>query len=312
MGIIVHNDFAQSAYQSQLETNMEVWNASSNNALLISDERMKGDSNTEKFWLDTMAVSHQDRLAVGNKTIVNANQGETNSIKIPWATPDMQQQINDLKRGNHSEEEWTAVMGMQSANHEMKFKIAAMIAALKGAIGSEATAQATATDFNVDAIIDLLHLFKDKEQALDMLLFHSNAHVRLVKNAIAAKLTGEAGVVVYGGQPATRDRRYLVTDEGTLSADATHHSIFALQTGAGRIKSNSEAPEIIIEKTGKTKNATISYTAEGTFNLEILGYKFTGGNDPDLAALASPVNWTKAYMDIKSTAGVMLTVAPVI
>lgn len=310
MGIIVHNDFAQAAYRSRLETNMEIWNGTSNNAILIVDERMKGDSKTEKFWADTMAVASQDTSDTGNRTVVNADQSETNSIKVPISSPLMVQQLNKLKRGDNSEEEWTSVMGGQYADHEMQYKVKAVVAALKGALGSASAAQVTDTLLKTTSLTKLLHGFGDKESRLNMLMMHSLAHLALVDNAIGEKVSGEANLVAYGGQPGTRGRSYVVTDEAALSTSETNHVLFALQTGAAMVKSNSEEPEIIIEKTGATANSQISFSGEGAFNLEIRGYKYTGAANPGLTELAAVANWSKAYADIKSTAGMMLTVAP--
>jgi hypothetical protein len=53
----------------------------------------------------------------------------------------------------------------------------------------------------------------------------------------------------------------------------------------------------------------MGFRAEGTFNLDLLGYSWkdsTGGVNPNLAAIGAGANWTKYATSDKVTAGVLI------
>ena len=94
----------------------------------------------------------------------------------------------------------------------------------------------------------------------------------------------------------------LVTD--------THpaETIFGLQSGAIRV-TESQAPGFRSYPINTQENLAMGFRAEGTFNLDLLGYSWadaTGGINPNLAAVGAGANWAKYATSDKATAGVLI------
>ena len=71
----------------------------------------------------------------------------------------------------------------------------------------------------------------------------------------------------------------------------------------------SQAPGFRSYDVNDEENLAIGYRAEGTVNIDVLGYSWketTGGTNPTLAAVGSAANWVKHSDSNKVTAGVMI------
>lgn len=130
---------------------------------------------------------------------------------------------------------------------------------------------------------------------------HSTTYFDIVDQAMDNKLYEEAGVVVYGGQPGTLGKPVLVTDSAPVDA------ILGLVASAVKI-TESQAPGFRSYDINTQENLAIGYRAEGTVNIDLLGYSWdtSKGANPDLAKLSNQVNWKKHFDSNKSTAGVLI------
>ncbi|MGE8450490.1 MAG: major capsid protein [Pseudomonadales bacterium] len=148
--------------------------------------------------------------------------------------------------------------------------------------------------------------FGDKFGRIALWVMHSSAYFDIVDEAITNKIYEEAGVVIYGGLPGTLGKPVLVTD--TAPADV----IFGLLPNAVVI-TESQAPGFRSYPVNDEENLGIGYRAEGTVNIDVLGYSWkesAGGANPTLAAVGSAANWAKHADSNKVTAGVMITLTP--
>ncbi|MNG11108.1 hypothetical protein D3C84_946190 [compost metagenome] len=130
----------------------------------------------------------------------------------------------------------------------------------------------------------------------------SATYFDMVDQAITEKVYEEAGVVIYGGQPGTMGKPVLVSD--TIPAE----TIFGLQAGAVKI-TESQAPGFRSYNIDNQENLAMGFRAEGTFNMDLLGYSWkdsTGGINPNLAAIGAGANWSKYATSDKVTAGVLI------
>ncbi|MDO2222585.1 major capsid protein, partial [Escherichia coli] len=87
-------------------------------------------------------------------------------------------------------------------------------------------------------------------------------------------------IVIYGGLPGTLGKQVSDTDaEGDDDA-------FGLQTGAVTV-TESQVPGFRAYDINDEENLAIGMRAEGTFNLDILGYSWdtSKGENPDLTLL---------------------------
>ena len=119
---------------------------------------------------------------------------------------------------------------------------------------------------------------------------HSTTYFEIIDQAISNKIHEEAGVVVYGGQPGTLGKPVL-----------------GLVANAVKI-TESQAPGFRSYDVNDQENLVIAYRAEGTVNIDLLGYSWdtSKGDNPDLAKLSDKENWKKHFDSDKSTAGVLI------
>lgn len=71
----------------------------------------------------------------------------------------------------------------------------------------------------------------------------------------------------------------------------------------------SQAPGFRSYNINDQENLAVGYRAEGTVNIELLGYSWdatAGGSNPDLTKIGTGENWKKHFTSNKSTAGVLI------
>lgn len=200
--------------------------------------------------------------------------------------------------------EFSEVIGVDVADATLEGYVKYGLKSLIAAIGANADMVVTA-DIDTDGKKTLtrgLRKYGDKFNRVVLFVMHSATYFDIVDKAIADKIYEEAGVVVYGGQPGTLGKPVLVTD--SMDADA----ILGLVAGAVTIV-ESQAPGFRSYNINDQENLAVGYRAEGTVNIELLGYSWdatAGGSNPDLTKIGTGENWKKHFTSNKSTAGVLI------
>lgn len=303
--LIIYNDEAQTAYLERIQDNLEVFNASSNGAIVLDNELIQGDFRKRAFYKLGGGLEHRD---VNSEAKVNAKKigaGEAVGVKAPWKYGPYQTTEEAFKRRGRPVEEFSQIIGADVADATIEGFIEYATGALKAAIGSNAGMVVTA-NIETDGKKTLtrgMRKFGDKFGRIALWVMHSSAYFDIVDEAIANKVYEEAGVVIYGGLPGTLGKPVLVTDKAPVDA------IFGLLPNAVVI-TESQAPDFRSYEVNDEENLAIGYRAEGTVNIDVLGYSWkesTGGSNPTLAAVGSAANWVKHSDSNKVTAGVMIS-----
>ena len=303
--LIIYNDEAQTAYLERIQDNLDVFNASSNGAIVLDNELIQGDFRKRAFYKLGGGLEHRD---VNSEAKVNAKKigaGEAVGVKAPWKYGPYQTTEEAFKRRGRPVEEFSQIIGADVADATIEGFIEYATGALKAAIGSNAGMVVTA-NIETDGKKTLtrgMRKFGDKFGRIALWVMHSSAYFDIVDEAIANKVYEEAGVVIYGGLPGTLGKPVLVTDKAPVDA------IFGLLPNAVVI-TESQAPGFRSYEVNDEENLAIGYRAEGTVNIDVLGYSWkesTGGSNPTLAAVGSAANWVKHSDSNKVTAGVMIT-----
>ncbi|UST60769.1 major capsid protein [Pseudomonas moraviensis] len=303
--LIIYNDEAQTAYLERIQDNLDVFNASSNGAIVLDNELIQGDFRKRAFYKLGGGLEHRD---VNSEAKVNAKKigaGEAVGVKAPWKYGPYQTTEEAFKRRGRPVEEFSQIIGADVADATIEGFIEYATGALKAAIGSNAGMVVTAS-IETDGKKTLtrgMRKFGDKFGRIALWVMHSSAYFDIVDEAIANKVYEEAGVVIYGGLPGTLGKPVLVTDKAPVDA------IFGLLPNAVVI-TESQAPGFRSYEVNDEENLAIGYRAEGTVNIDVLGYSWkesTGGSNPTLAAVGSAANWVKHSDSNKVTAGVMIS-----
>lgn len=300
----IYNDVAQTAYLERKQDVLDVFNASTGGALVVRNELIEGDLKKRSFYKVGGALAHRDVNSVAAAAGIKIGAGESVGVKSPWKYGPYETTEEAFKRRARSPEEFSQIIGQDMADASQEYAIAMAIAALTGAIGSNAAMLATgsiAADHK-KVLTKALRKFGDRFARLALFAMDSATYFDIVDDAIDQKIYEEAGIVVYGGTPGTLGKPVLVSDQMPAS------KIIGLQAGAV-VLTESQAPGMRSYDLNTQENLGLGFRAEGAFNVDVLGYswKETAGVNPNLAALAAAANWTKHATSDKSTAGVILT-----
>jgi hypothetical protein len=122
-----------------------------------------------------------------------------------------------------------------------------------------------------------------------------------------------AGVTIYQGTVASFGRPTLVIDSPALVAPGTpdRYRVLGLVEDAIEV-AESEERSIVSDVITGLENLVMRIQGEYAFNVRLRGFAWdvvAGGINPTDAALEQKTNWQVAAADVKSLAGVRLTVA---
>lgn len=306
---VIYDTLAQTAYLERIQDVLDVFNASSNGAMVLRSEAIEGDFDRSTFYSVPGSVGHRDVNSTAGVVGQKIGSDEKVGVKTPWKYGPYETTEEAFKRRNRSPDEFSQVIGQHMADATIDYMIAAAFAALLGAIGTNAAMLATgswATDHK-KVLTKGMRKFGDRFNRIALFAMDSTVYFDLVDDAIGQKVYEEAGLVIYGGMPGTMGKPVLVSDK------IPEDYIFGLQAGAVEIV-ESQAPGFRSYEINDQENLAMGYRAEGAFNVEVMGYSWdVSGSpaapaNPTLAQLGSGANWTKVAADNKATAGVVITV----
>lgn len=283
--LVIYDDLAQTAFLERRQDNLEVFNASSNGAILLDNELIEGDFRKRAFYKVGGSIESRNVNSVDKVTGKKIGAGEAVSVKAPWKYGPYETTEEAFKRRGRSVDEFSEVIGVDVADATLEGYVKYGLKALTAAIGANADMVVTA-DIETDGKKTLtrgLRKYGDKFNRVVLFVMHSATYFDIVDEAIANKIYEEAGVVVYGGQPGTLGKPVLVTD--TMDADA----ILGLVSGAVTV-TESQAPGFRSYDINDQENLAIGYRAEGVVNVDLLGYSWDMGIGSPIDLGSSPVS----------------------
>ncbi|MDG6831192.1 major capsid protein [Glaesserella parasuis] len=301
--VIIYNELAQTAYLERIQDNLNVFNAASNGCILLQDENIQGDFRKQSFYKIGGSLEHRDinsNGAVENKTIA---MGEMVGVKIPFKYGPYAITEEAMKRRARSTEEFSILIGQDYADALLDGYFKYLTAGAMAAIGTNAEMKASAsiaTDHK-KVLTKGMRKFGDKFGRIGLWVMDSAVYFDLIDDAITNKVFESEDQIIYGGLPATMGKPVLVTDK------AKANTILGLQAGAITI-TNSQLPGFRAYDINSEENLAIGIRAEGTFNLDVLGYSYkeSAGANPNLSTIGTGASWQKYATSNKNTAGVLI------
>ncbi|MCB5324528.1 major capsid protein [Yersinia intermedia] len=302
--LIIYNDLAQTSYLERRQDNLDVFNASSNGAIVLDNALIEGDFRKRAFYQLGGSIEHRDVDSTGKVTGKKIGAGESVGVKAPWKYGPYQTTEEAFKRRGRDVSEFSEIVGVDVADASLDGFIKYGIQALSASIGANQDMVVTA-NIEVDGKKTLtkgMRKYGDRFGRIALFVMHSSTYFDIIDQAIAAKIYEEAGVVVYGGQPGTLGKPVLVTDTAPIDA------IFGLLPNAVVI-TESQAPGFRSYPINDEENLGVGYRAEGAINIDLLGYSWdetNGGKNPSLTEIGATNSWKKHATSNKVTAGVMI------
>lgn len=301
--VVIYPALMQTGYLERKQDNLEVFNASSANAIRLINEMVVGDYSAASFYKIGGSIAHRDVNSTAAVTADKIAMDEMVGVKTPWKYGPYATTHEAFKRRGKSQSEFSLLIGQDMADATTEGHIGYALGSLEAAIRSNA-AMVTEADLALEGkkvLTKGLRTLGDKFASVAIWVMDSATYLDIVDQAIDNKVFEEAGVVIYGGVPGTLGKPVLVTDK--CPAD----TIFGLQEGAVTVK-ESQAPETRAYPIDGAENISTGYRGEGAANIEILGYswKDKAVDNPTLAQLSVSTNWLKYATSDKMTAGFII------
>ncbi|MEC8294948.1 MAG: major capsid protein [Pseudomonadota bacterium] len=299
--MVIYNRLAQTSYLERMQDNLQLFNGASANALVLRTEAIEGDFDKSAFYTVPGGMAHRNVNSTAAVTSQKLGSDEDISVKTPWKYGPYASTEEAFKRRARSPEEFYALIGQHQADAFMDYAIQVAFASLDAAIGTVAALNVSDTiaASGKKTLTKGLRTFGDASNRIGIWGMSSGVYFDYVDEAIDNKVYEEAGVVIYGGTPGTMGKPVLVSDK--IAAN----KVYGLQPGAVEVV-ESQAPESRAYPINDQENLANGYRAEGAFNVDLLGYKFTGTENPDLTALGAGGNWSKVAQSNKATAGFVI------
>ena len=301
--MIIYNQLAQTAYLERLQDNLDVFNKASNGAIRYVNEVIQGDFSQKSFYRVGGGIEHRDVNSVAKVTPKKIGAGEMVGVKTPYKYGPYSSTEEAFKRRARSPEEFAEIIGYDLADALVAGRLQYGLTALKAAITSnpDMIAKGSIATDGRKALTKGMRKFGDKFGRISLWVMNSDTYFDIVDEALTNQVYGESELVIYGGLPGTLGKPVLVTD---LVGD---NDAFGLQDGALAV-TESQAPGFRAYDINDEENLAIGMRAEGTFNLDLLGYSWDAskGANPTLALLGADANWKKYATSNKMTAGTLL------
>ncbi|WP_288385163.1 major capsid protein [uncultured Acinetobacter sp.] len=301
--MIIYNQLAQTAYLERLQDNLNVFNDASNGAIVYRNEIIEGDFRKESFYRVGGSIKHRDVNSTAKVTADKIGAGESVGVKVPYKYGPYASTEEAFKRRARTPEEFAMIVGYDLADALVAGRLQYSLASLKAAISSNPSmvSQGSIAVDGRKALTKGMRKFGDKFGRISLWVMNSDTYFDIVDDAITNQIYGESEIVIYGGLPGTLGKPVLVTDA------VGDNDAFGLQYGAVTV-TESQVPGFRAYDINDEENLAVGMRAEGTFNLELLGYSWdtTKGTNPDLSLLGSSANWIKHANSNKMTAGTLL------
>lgn len=301
--MIIYNQLAQTAYLERLQDNLNIFNQASNGAIRYVNNVIQGDFDQKSFYRVGGGIEHRDVNSTAKVTPKKIGAGEMVGVKTPYKYGPYSSTEEAFKRRARSPEEFAEIIGYDLADALVAGRLQYGLTALKAAITSnpDMIAQGSIATDGRKALTKGMRKFGDKFGRISLWVMNSETYFDIVDEALTNQVYGESELVIYGGLPGTLGKPVLVTD---MVGD---NDAFGLQAGALTV-TESQAPGFRAYDINDEENLAIGMRAEGTFNLDILGYSWdaTKGANPTLALLGADANWQKYATSNKMTAGTLL------
>lgn len=312
--VIYQEEFFGGATEVQMQ-NSDGFNAASNGAIQLINNRMKGHYEKESFMKAISGiVSRRDITSTATVTDLALTQGENVSVKINRKIGPVANTLDSFRKIASDPQEFSFILGQQWGKamsvDMINTGIAGATAALLNvaALKNDVTGATTGT-MTHDHLVTTMAKMGDASSQITAFVMHSKVYFDLMRQAIADKVFEVAGVTIYSGSVASFNRPIIVMDAPALFVAGTPdaYNTLALVEGGVTVQ-ESEQREVVSDLVTGLENLVLRIQGEYAYNLGVKGFTWdvaNGGSAPADAAIATGSNWDKTATDNKSCAGVV-------
>jgi hypothetical protein len=319
--MVVFNENVYSGVIEILEQNSDFVTENTNGAIVYLTQSLKGNFEEASFWDatgDGDLVSDRNPTGTGDVDVNGFSQESLISPKSDIRVGPIQQTNSSLKKIQEDPSTMGFLFGTKAGKALSVDWLNRSLTA-----GVACLTKSAATHFDVsgaplaaDQVISSKVLNRalgskmgDARERIVAWVMHSAAFTELTEGSIVDKITGITDRIVYGGSTPSLGLPVLVSDSPALIDEANGtYTILALTRNALVMRESEGGFDVrMMDVLGKENMMTI-IQGETAVNVSVKGWSYTGGNSPDMAALGNAANWEYKFNDVKSGAGLSITV----
>jgi len=308
----IYDDEFYGQLNETLVQNTEVFNAASQNALVLEPDPTVGNFRREAFY---------ESIGQG---IIERRQKDSTADQAPDALSSDDMTSPELARGYYiantldslrtigaEPSEFSLAVGEQVAKGMQVDYLNTMILGLVTAIDADGTAVVdnSGNQITTNMLPDVLRKFGDASDQIVAWVMHSKVFFDLMSDQIENKIIDRvAGATIYEGTVGTLGLPAVVTDSDELvnSGSPDTYNTLGLTPNAAAALQDGEPTESDGIERGK-ENLIFEIQGEHDYTLALKGYDYTASTaNPDDAELASGGNWANVMDSVKDTAGALL------
>ena len=293
-------------------------NESAGGTMRMTTQDMKGDFLKESFFKDIEGlVRDRDPNSTADSTADDLTTGEEISAKV-FKSIHVEKTLNAFNALGSDPRQFSFIVGQMQGKRMAVDYLDTAIATALGGLLAESEVQYDATAVSGKETISPINLNRikrrlgDQAQRVRAWVMSSTMLHDLVEENIESGLTDVAGVVVYGGNPATLGLPVIMTDSpylenidpaGDGSVDDQYY-VMALTEGAIEVV-ESEDRAVLSDVVGGKVNLIGRIQSEYAITAKASGAAYTGAAHPTSADLADPSNWNRVVTDHKGYFGAL-------
>lgn len=315
----IYPEQLQAGIVETLVQNTNLFNAASQNAIVLGTQSHRGDYLANAFFKNTNGLfQRRDITSLADVTDESMNQEEMIWVKLNRRIGPIAQTRDSFRKimAGRAEDEMSFILGQQLAKameiSMLDDALSSLVAFLRGQPTNFVDKfSGTPAKLTTDHLFEGLAKMGDASNRVVAWVMNSASYFNLTRGQVAANIDGVSNFNVATGTPVTLNRPVIVTDAVSLNNATTGNYVLGLVSNAAEIYDSEETYMTFDEITGKAQ-LIVRWQGESAHTLGIKGAKFdlaNGGVNPTAAALATPTNWDKVYDSHKDLGGVVIEVA---
>lgn len=301
------NGSAYNAFKNTLQQEVELFNAASNNAIMLTSVMFQGDKN-ELAAFESIAslVGNRDPAATGANTEHALAELLKIDIKVGWGIPNISYTNASFDWTQRDPSQAGTLFGEEVAKGAMAYMLNSALTSYVASVDSaDVTYDGTAATASLDSLNLGAGKFGDRQADISAWVMHSKS----VNDIYGQALANSNQLFTFGTIRVVEDghgRPLIMTDSDALHFDnAGTENYYQCGIVSGGVS---------VQEQGDYRNYTVTdiapvnpkelLTATGSFGLGVKGYTFNAAIvQPDDADLALVTNWVRVG-GLKDGAGV--------
>lgn len=315
---VLFNEQIRTGMWEALDTNVNGFNAASAGAITLRSDSVTGTYARRAFFdrLSDDAFVRRNPSSNSDVDSIDLTMDEFVAINLARRIGPIDKTLESWRAMGSDPGELSIVVGRQIGELKAKKMLNTALIGLRASLTAQVSLTHDITGLSTDTL-NTRDLAKGQFKLGDAFsnivawAMHSTAYAGLTDSQIADKMDSVAGVIVYGGSPATFGKPVIVTDSSALVDELTAGNIYytlGLTAGAADIVDSNQSDIVSSIVDGK-ENLTGRVQGESTLQLGIKGCAWdvtNGGVNPTDATLATTAYWLKKVASVKNMGGVVI------